>query len=86
MRSMIRIFCPKSRNLALKMKLLTKMQGFLSVTMMGNILGASTPCQPSDRFSCRIQVSVKEHKRVQSVRNCLKLVLPNMNIKRIGMM
>jgi hypothetical protein len=85
MRSMIRIFCPKSRNLALKMKLLTKMQGFLSV-MMGNILGASTPCQPSDRFSCRIQVSVKEHKRVLSVRNCLKLVLLNMNIKRIGMM
>jgi hypothetical protein len=85
MRSMIRIFCPKSRNLALKMKLLTKMQGFLSV-MMGNMLGASTPCQPSDRFSCRVQVSVKEHKRVLSVRNCLKLVLLNMNVKRIGMM
>lgn len=85
MRSMIRIFCPKSRNLALKMKLLTKMQ-FLSVMMMGNILGASTPCQPSDRLSCRIQVSVKELKRAPSVRNCLKLVLLNMNIKRIGMM
>ncbi|KAG6783143.1 hypothetical protein POTOM_012581 [Populus tomentosa] len=56
----------RKKNLALKMKLLTKMQ-FLSVMMMGNILGASTPCQPSDRLSCRIQVSVKELKRAPSL-------------------